>query len=309
VAGSSGYAQILSAFSHLATFGVAAAALQVFGEHRRSARVTLAVLFAAEIAAGAVAGQKQSFVITFLAVAIPFSASRRRLPKTVAVGALAVFMAVVVPFNQAYRHAARRGPVTLTPSQAAAAAPGVLSQSGGGLGTVPGSVTYLLHRVREIDSPAIIMQRTPSQVPYISPVQLVTGPVASLVPRVLWPGKPLMTAGYRFGQEYYGAPAAAHSTAAVTPAGDLYRHGGWVPVLAGMFLLGCWVRLVDDAADIRADPHAIFLVLLLWPVLVKGEADWVSLAAGIPAAVLTFAFAVTLAFSRVTPGRSGTPRS
>lgn len=306
VAGASGYSQILSSLSHLATIGVAAAALQVFGERRRGALVTLTVLFAAEIAAGAVAGNKQNFVITVLAVAVPFSASRGKLPKAAVIAAAVVFLAVIVPFNQAYRHVARSGPVTLTPSQAAAAAPGVLSGAGGGLGAVSGSVTYLLHRVREIDSPAIIMQRTPQQVPYASPLQLVIAPLATLIPRALWPGKPLLTAGYHFSQDYYGTSARAYSTAAITPAGDLYRHGGWVPLLAGMFLFGCLVRLLDDSADIRCSPHAVFAVLLLWPLVVKGEQDWVTLTAGIPAAIVTLVLAVVLAFRPVRSGRPGT---
>ena len=40
------------------------------------------------------------------------------------------------------------------------------------LTTLPDSVTYLLQRLREIDGPAIILQRTPAQVSYSSP----TGP-------------------------------------------------------------------------------------------------------------------------------------
>ena len=61
----------------------------------------------------------------------------------------------------------------------------------------------------------------------------------------------------------------------ITPVGDLYRHGGWVPVLAGMFLLGCGVRRIDDSLDVRKNPDAIFLVVLLFPTLVKNELDWV----------------------------------
>jgi hypothetical protein len=157
-------------------------------------------------------------------------------------------------------------------------------------------VAYLMRRIREIDSPAVIIQRTPSEVPFSSPADLVAAPVAGMVPRALWPGKPILDAGYQFSQEYYGLPPTVYTSSAVTPVGDLYRHGGWVPVIAGMFLLGCGLRLLDDVLDVRANPHGVFLVLLLFPSLVKGETDWVSLLAGIPATVAVWLLAVALTF-------------
>jgi hypothetical protein len=63
-----------------------------------------------------------------------------------------------------------------------------------------------------------------------------------------------------------------------------------------MFLLGCGLRLLDDVLDVRANPHGVFLVLLLFPSLVKGETDWVSLLAGIPATVAVWLLAVALTF-------------
>src|SRR6202043_3118986 len=76
----SGYHGILSALSLCAPLAVAAASLQVFRERLPGARATLAVLFLVELAFGAAAGGKQSFVIAVLAVVIPFAAARRRLP-------------------------------------------------------------------------------------------------------------------------------------------------------------------------------------------------------------------------------------
>lgn len=294
-----GYGQVFGDLALLAPLAVAAAALQVFRERRRGARVTLAVLFLAELAAGTAAGGKQNFIITVLAVAVPLSAARFRLPRTALIVAGAVFLVVIVPFNQAYRDTARGGPVTLTASQAADEAPGLLREAAdsGALAAVPASLSYLLVRLSAIDTPAVILQRTPGQVPFISADQLAEIPVANLVPRALWPGKPLLTAGYQFGQEYFGASPSIYSTDAITPAGDLYRHGGWVPVLVGMFLLGCAVRLLD-AADIRTNPHAVFLVLLFLPGIAKGEADWVTLVAGIPANVGVLWLAVALTFRR-----------
>lgn len=298
VSSSTGYQGILTALSLCAPLAVAAASLQVFRERLPGARVTLAVLFLVELAFGAAAGGKQSFVIAVLAVAIPFAAARRRLPGVALMAFVLVFLAVVIPFNRTYRSTVRQGAVTLTPGQAIQAAPGILRQvvTGQSLVMLPDSVDYLAQRIREIDSPAIIVQRTPGQIPFLSPLQLIEAPIAGMVPRVIWPGKPVGVTGYRFSQEFFGLPPTLYTSTADTEIGGLYWYGGWIPVLAGMFLLGCGVRLLDDVLEVRVNPHAVFLVVLLFPSLVKGEDDWESILASIPATLVIWLLATALTF-------------
>ena len=299
VSSATGYGQYLSDLSLFAPLAVCTAALQVYRERMPGARATLTVLFLSEIAFGAAAGGKGSFIITILAVMIPMSAARHRLPRTTVLICIFVFFMIVIPFNEAYRSAARGGSATLSVSQAISAAPGILQQTLTGqnpIKALPNSVTYLTQRIREIDSPAIVMQRTPGQIPYSSPAQLIEAPLLDMVPRAVWPGKPILATGYQFSQQYYGLPASLYTASAITPVGDLYRHGGWIPVIAGMFLLGCGVRLLDDVLDVRSNPHAIFLVLLLLPTLVTGEQDWATLLASIPATLLVWLLATALAF-------------
>ena len=95
------------------------------------------------------------------------------------------------------------------------------------------SVSYLAKRIRTIDTPAIIMQRTPSEIPYASPAQLLISPVVDLIPRIVWPGKPILAPGYQISQEYYQLPPQIYTSSNVTPEGDLYRHGGWFPLIPG----------------------------------------------------------------------------
>jgi len=305
----SSYQQLLSDLGLCAPLAVAAAALQVYRERVPGARVTLTVLLLAEIAFGAAAGGKQSFIITILAVAIPFTTSRRRVHKGLLVfTALAfaglAFLLIVVPFNQSYRSNARNVSGTLSVSQALGAAPGILGQtigSGNVGGVLSSSATFLVSRINEIDSPAIIMQRTPAEIGFVSPVQLVTAPIAALVPRAVWPGKPILDSGYEFSQTYYELPATVYTSSAITPVGDLYLHGGWIPVIVGMFLLGCGVRLLDDVMDVmdvNGSPHCVFLFLLLFPSLVKQEDDWVGTLAGIPGTLLIWLLATYLTFRK-----------
>ena len=170
------------------------------------------------------------------------------------------------------------------------------------------SSSFLLTRIREIDTPAIIIQRTPAEIGFESSVQLVTTPFSALVPRAVWPGKPILDSGYEFSQAYYEVPATVYTSSAVTPVGDLYLHGGWIPVIVGMFLLGCGVRLFNDVMDVYGSPHCILLFLLLFPSLVKQEDDWVGTLAGIPGTLLIWLIATYLTFRREKSDRLGAHR-
>lgn len=305
-----GYGQVLTTISLCAPLAVATAALQVYREGIPQARLTLAVLFFTELIFGAAAGGKQSFVIAVLAVAIPFSAARRRLPTGALIAFCIIFLVAVIPFNRAYREAVRNGSNTLSPSQAIATAPLIFKASVEGqspLTLVPGSVDYLLQRIREIDTPAIIMQRTPSQIAFSNPFQLFEEAGAGFIPRAIWPSKPIITTGYQISQDYYEVPSTVYTSSAITPIADLYRHRGWVTLIAGMFLLGCGVKLLDKVLDVRSNPHAIFLVLLLFPMLVKNEDDWGTMIASIPSTILIWLVAVALTFRRQRRREDGGP--
>ena len=125
----SGYQQWLSLLGLCAPLAVSAAALQAYRERVDGARVTLTVLFLAEIVLGAVAGNKETFIIAVLAVAVPFTASRRRVHKGLLTFAVLAFLLIIVPFNQTYRNTARSTTGTLLASQAVDAVPGILRQT------------------------------------------------------------------------------------------------------------------------------------------------------------------------------------
>jgi len=82
----------------------------------------------------------------------------------------------------------------------------------------------------------------------------------------------------------------------MTPEGSLYRYGGWIPVIAGMFVIGCGTRLLDDIVDIYTNPHSILLLPLFFPSLIKSEVDWVGLISGIPQTIATWLLACLIAF-------------
>lgn len=299
VSSATSYGGILGALGLCGSLALSAAALQVFRERLRGARITLLALLLVELAFGVAQGNKENFIVAVLAVVIPFSGARRRLPKIMVIASILVFLVIIIPFNHAYRDTARQGSNTLSPSQAVSVAPGILKQTVIDQSVVtilPESIDYLMQRIRQIDSTAIIVQRTPDQFGFLSPVGLVEGPIAGMVPRSIWSNKPINLTGYQFSQEYFGLPSTAYTSTAETTVGGLYMYGGWITVVVGMFLLGCAVRLLDDVLDVRANPHAIFPVLLLFPSLVEGQENWQTILAAIPGIMFVWLLAVVLTF-------------
>lgn len=296
----SAYEQVLAIATYFGPLSVAAAAARAYQIKGFHEKFTLVILFTTEVIIGAAAGVKESYVVAILAVLIPRVHARRRISVGVIAAAIIVFMLIVIPFNEAYRSDAR-GSTTLSTSQAITAAPGIFGKvlsNDVSPSVIGSSATYIAQRIREIDSPAIIIQRTPSQIPYSSPVQLVVGPIADMIPRALWPGKPILDVTYDFGQQYYELPSSSYTSTAITPEGDLYRHGGLIPVLAGMCLLGCGVRILDDLFDVRASLHAAFLVIVAAPELIGSETDWITLLAGFPAYIILWLLAIRISFQR-----------
>ncbi len=192
-----------------------------------------------------------------------------------------------------------RQPVNLTPSQGVATAPSLLEQtvtSGESVSVAVGSIDYLVQRIREIDNVAIVVQRTPKQLHFVSPFQLAEAPVIDMIPRAIWPGKPILATGYQFSQEFYELPASVYTSSTDTMVGGLYWHGGWISVIIGMAIFGGIVRLLDEILDARANPHAIFLLLLLFPALMGGETDWSALLGALPTTLFVWLLSIAIIF-------------
>jgi hypothetical protein len=122
------------------------------------------------------------------------------------------------------------------------------------------------------------------------------------VPRAVWPDKPVLANGYRFGQEYYGS--TTYTSTAISTVGDFYQHGGWPVMVVGMLLLGCGCRLFDVLFRPESDVRAVCFLLVFLPMVVKAEVDVVAMIASVPAAVLTAVLGAHL-MCRVRPSQSG----
>ena len=150
------------------------------------------------------------------------------------------------------------------------------------------------------------MQRTPSEIPYASPAQLLIAPVVDLIPRILWPGKPILAPGYQVSQEYYQLPPQVYTSSNVTPEGGPVPARRLVPadrrdVPARLRGSGSSTR----SADLRRGVHGAFLIILLFPDIVQAGSDCATLLAGIPGMVLLWLAVVALSFR--PPGQRPSP--
>ncbi|WP_030144599.1 hypothetical protein [Glycomyces sp. NRRL B-16210] len=289
VSSANAYSQLLHLVSTFALFGIAAAAYRAFHPAIRGGRATLCALLAAEVALGALAGSKGALLLALAAVLIPYGALRGRMPLRVLLTGAILFLWIAVPFNSAYRQAVRGDTANMTVAEAAAAAPRILTETltaKSPVEAVGESADAMLRRIREIDSIAIITQMTPETIPHRSPWEFAAAPVVGLVPRAVWPEKPIFANGYEFSQEYYGIPSTTYTSTAITGLGDLYRHGGLWTVAVGTALLGAACRLFDALIRPESDPRALCFALVFLPVVVKSEIDISLLIIGVPGGLL-----------------------
>lgn len=306
------YTQSLTSVSSLCTFATAVAAWQTFVDRRKRGMVTLLPLLVLEIATGAVAGMKENFIVTGLSVLVPYGVARNKVPVRAMALLVLTFLLLVIPFNVAFRDTVRHGNSTLSVPDAVSAVPGTFKEVLGDsfrTETVPVSYEVLVARIRMIDNLALIVQRTPTHIPYKSAMDYAKAPLVGLVPRFAWPGKPIMVSGYEFGVQYYGRPSSVYTSFAVTNIGDLYMHGGLPTVLIGAILLGLAYRLFDQIFRPERDVRALFFVLAFLPALMKSERDVGGIIVSVPATLFTAMIGIRLACSKVgvtrgTPGRS-----
>lgn len=239
-------------------------------------------------------------ILQLVAFVVGYSARRKlRLRTVVASAAIATF--VIAPFVTTYRDQLNGANGRLTPVEALTSINfsqlinTALNQSDAG-----NSQNHFLMRWSRIGDVSIIVTQTPYPVPFLSPAELLAGPFLGLVPRSIWPDKPVFDAGYQVNQIYYGAASTTYSSAATTPYADLYRHGGFPILVSGMLFLGLFVRMIDSRTSIagHVDLRLMFLPMLLFASLVKQEVDYLSLSASLVSILLTAALAVRLVSRR-----------
>lgn len=291
---------VLAALAQTGVLATLTAAWRVAVRRSTGSVILLLWVISTQTVGGLFQGSKEVAILQLVALVVGYSTRRKLRLKTVVLSAvLAIF--VVAPFVTTYRSHLNGDNGRLTPVEAftninfSQLINTALNQSDAG-----DSQNQFLVRWSRIGDVSVIVTQTPSRVPFLSPVELLTGPFLGFIPRSIWPSKPILDAGYQVNQIYYGRPSTIYSSAAVPVYADLYRHGGFPVLVVGMLFLGFFVRMIDSRTSTsgEVDLRLMFLPMLLFTSLVKQEVGYLALTASLLSILLTSAVAARLVSHR-----------
>lgn len=282
------------------------AAVRVWARHQESARradwALLWFLIAVEVAFGFLSGFKSAFIGGAIIALICYGKYRQRVPwKPVLV--CIVLVVVSVPFNVQFRSLALGTEGENSPELAYRAVGRTISDRSSASDAI---VSWAPARLRQLDNVAVVVRDTPEVHPMLYGRDLLISPAVILVPRAVWPEKPVIASGFDFAQEYLGQRSNVTSSTGVTQIGDLFRNFGWAGVALGMFLLGLVFGGLSRVVR-RAGPTGSLLVAASATILIRVESDWIALlAAGVRIMAVTGLIALvvrtTLLRKRVPAG-------
>jgi hypothetical protein len=291
---------IYAALDTCTMFGVVLALLDATSERSPlRARVAVVVMVITELGFGLLGGMKGDFLRLLVALGIVLAARHAHVRRRLVVAATLVLL-LVVSINASYREAVQgRGGTRLEAGAAAGQLGPIVTRAltpHGLTEAIRTSPELLEARLRQIDNLAIIVQRTPEIIPHRGGADLAVAPVLGVVPRALWPSKPVLSVGLDFSRDYYDVEGLYTSSATTIP-GDLYRHLG-VAGLLGLAVLGVACRLCDDVLDPRRDLRLVLLYASAFLLLINLETDVVSLLASAPRTLLIALLVTRIAFRR-----------
>lgn len=259
---------------------------------RKTDLAVLTAIVGFEIALGLTSGLKETFIVVCFAVAAPRMLRSGKLPAASLTIALAVFITFVTPFVTSLRQEVRSGSERMSLAGALDLATSRLTggqvsgDDDGGLGN---TAIQLASRIRLIDNVVAIRGQTPSDIPFRDLDEVFSAPLSGIVPRALWPSKPLRLTGLEFYQQYFHG--TSYSASAVTTQGSLLMYGGVSVLILGMTLLGMASHRLSVLIRKLSAERASIILLLTFVSLVKQELGFADLMAAVPIWVLTYLLA------------------
>jgi hypothetical protein len=277
-----GVTQYLTFGADLGKFALLGLALASFaGTGDTATRVLLVFSLVLETGFGFMSGFKYQVLAPFLIFGFCRYAVRGRLPRGFTAGMivlLALSYLVIEPFR-AYRY----GSDAFEGRDLSSIGTVMIEQLRDGetrdITEEPLAKIYflgLLRRTSNLPDAALSIQyKRDSELPEDAPAflgDILLAPVYSVVPRLLWPSKPVFNLGRWYAINLLGAPLDTTTAASISPIGYLYLAGGGVAVVAGFLLLGLIQRGLAECFS-GESAGAIVMLLCLAPAFAVLESS------------------------------------
>ena len=149
-------------------------------------------------------------------------------------------------------------------------------------------------RARDVE---VIIKTHSESLPFRDWLEVPFGVISGMVPRSLWQDKPIYAPGREMSIIYYGIDSKIFTSSAITPPGELWRHGAWPVTIIGMAFVGFLLRTLVSPIGRRTPLGSFFLPALVVIELVKGEQGYVGLVLGSVISVASAFFAWLLVTS------------
>ena len=157
-----------------------------------------------------------------------------------------------------------------------------------------------------------IVDQTPAAIPYLKG-ESYAGLLYSVIPRVIWPGKPRLDSGYWFSVRYgMRSPGDLVTSINVPWLIEAYANFVFLGVTLGMFLIGIFLAVVDRLFNsIGMTPLSLLVGISLIHTLVYQESSFTQMIGGLLPAAIAFhvLFHLTLGRSPRPSRILGTPLS
>lgn len=247
-------------------------------------------------------GMKEEFAMLGVAILLPYLMARKRVPLIGLALAFVVFLGVISPFVNQVRSAivAEGGSLGVADVLSSVADIDAYGERVDGGQTVEESAS----RFALTENVAVILEATPERIPYRDLSELLSAPIIGLVPRAVWPDKPVILDGLDFYLDYWLGEGT--SSAAVTVPGSLLMYGGAIALVSGMLIFGYCLRLFDDYHIYRGGLISVTAVLIVFSTIVKQEASATSILRAVPVYFVTFLMVRYLIKDGPTVGIRGT---
>jgi hypothetical protein len=185
-------------------------------------------------------GGKEWAIVMLGSPAVAYWYVWRKLPWKSILAVLLVGIFVIFPIYNTYRTQSERFDNIRRMGKALDVA-----TSWNAKGFLDNSLRAFLQRMGIITSLAAVLRDVPDLVPYRHGETLILAPIGILVPRILWPDKPLINVGREFGVTFRLVNVVDRQTyIAPSLVGEYYWNFGLPGVVIGMFLTGGVYRFI-----------------------------------------------------------------